>query len=73
MPFLRGYYVVFDQPNSRTGIVPYLGSPKTELETGKAPSASLTEDQASNWATFGFVAAIMVVLGAYIGSAYIGG
>lgn len=34
LPFLRGFYVVFDQPNARTGLVPYIGSAKKELEEG---------------------------------------
>lgn len=73
LPFLRGYYVVFDGENSQTGIVPYNGSPKDELYEGIQPEATLTLDEGSDWATYGVIAAIIVILGAYIGSAYIGG
>lgn len=55
--------MVFDGDNMQTGIVPYNGSPKEALYTGTQPTEDLTLDEASNWATYGFIAAIIVLLG----------
>jgi len=52
--------------------VPYAGSPKEELYTGEQPEETLTLDEASNWATYGFLFAILVVIGFELGGSYFG-